>query len=73
MYFDGDDDHVDLGEPAELGGAAVFLASNAGSYVKWLMTKVKVYGFRFKGLWLDIGQVDTYRRAQRYFFHKKRK
>ena len=45
---------------------------NAGSYIKWLMTKSRVYGFRFKGLWLDIGQVDTYRRAQRYFFHKKK-
>ncbi|MFC1709010.1 nucleotidyltransferase family protein [Candidatus Omnitrophota bacterium] len=45
---------------------------NAGSYIKWLMSKVKVYGFRFKGLWLDIGQVDTYRRAQRHFFNKKK-
>ncbi len=43
----------------------------AGSYIKWLMTKVKVFGFRFRGLWLDIGQVDTYRKAQRYFYHKK--
>lgn len=45
---------------------------NAGSYIKWLNTKCNVYGFRFKGLWLDIGQVDTYRRAQRYFFNKKK-
>jgi len=43
----------------------------AGSYIKWLMTKGKIYGFKFKGLWLDIGQVDTYRRAQRYFSYKK--
>ncbi|MFC1646055.1 nucleotidyltransferase family protein [Candidatus Omnitrophota bacterium] len=45
----------------------------AGSYIKWLMTKGKMYGFRFKGLWLDIGQVDTYRKAQRSFYHKKKK
>lgn len=45
----------------------------AGSYIKWLMTKGKVYAFKFKGLWLDIGQVDTYRKAQRYFYHKKRR
>ncbi|MFH1622080.1 MAG: nucleotidyltransferase family protein [Candidatus Omnitrophota bacterium] len=44
----------------------------AGSYIKWLMTKCKVYAFRFKGLWLDIGQVDTYRKAQRYFYNRKR-
>ncbi|MBL7129965.1 MAG: nucleotidyltransferase family protein [Candidatus Omnitrophica bacterium] len=44
----------------------------AGSYIKWLMVKGKIFGFRFKGLWLDIGQVDTYRKAQRYFYHKKK-
>ncbi len=45
----------------------------AGDYMKWLMTKCRVYGFEFKGLWLDIGQVDTYRKAQRYFYNKKKK
>lgn len=45
---------------------------NAGSYIKWLMTKGNVYGYRFKGLWLDIGQIDTFRKAQRYFYHKKK-
>ncbi|MDD5005145.1 MAG: nucleotidyltransferase family protein [Candidatus Omnitrophica bacterium] len=43
----------------------------AGDYIKWLMTKVKIYGFRFKSLWLDIGQIDTYKKAQRYFSRRK--
>ena len=39
----------------------------AGDYIKWLKTKCNIYGFRFTSLWLDIGQMDTYKKAQRYF------
>ena len=39
----------------------------AGFYIKWLLKKGKMYGFRFKGIWLDIGQLDTYKKAQKYF------
>lgn len=39
----------------------------AGFYIKWLLKKTKLYGFRFRGVWFDIGQIDTYRNAQRYF------
>jgi glucose-1-phosphate thymidylyltransferase len=42
----------------------------AGDYIKWLMTKCNIYGFRFTSLWLDIGQIDTYKKAQRYFKRK---
>lgn len=43
----------------------------AGNYIRWLLSKCKVYGFKFGGLWLDIGQIDTYSRAQKYFSQKK--
>jgi glucose-1-phosphate thymidylyltransferase len=39
----------------------------AGDYIKWVMTKCNIYGFKFTSLWLDIGQMDTYKKAQRYF------
>ena len=39
----------------------------AGFYIKWLLNKTTLYGFQFKGVWLDIGQWDTYKKAQRYF------
>lgn len=39
----------------------------SGFYIRWLLEKIKVYGFRFKGLWLDIGEMKTYIKAQRYF------
>lgn len=39
----------------------------AGFYIRWLLEKTKMYGFQFKGLWLDIGQMDTYKKAQQYF------
>lgn len=43
----------------------------AGNYIKWLLEKCKVYGFKFSGLWLDIGQIDTYSKAQNYFSQMK--
>jgi len=39
----------------------------AGDYIKWLMAKRSLYGFKFSGAWWDIGQLDTYHKAQRYF------
>lgn len=39
----------------------------AGCYIKWLLAKTNIYGFSFKGIWLDIGEMDTYQQAQRYF------
>jgi glucose-1-phosphate thymidylyltransferase len=34
-----------------------------GSYIRWLSEKEPVYGYCFKGTWLDIGDIDSYRRA----------
>lgn len=31
-----------------------------GAYIKWLIAEDKVFGFRFRSLWFDIGRVDTY-------------
>lgn len=37
----------------------------AGSFIKWLSRKEAVYGYVFKGRWLDIGDKSSLRRAQR--------
>jgi len=34
-----------------------------GYFISWLISKVPVYAFPFKGIWLDIGNLDEYRRA----------
>ena len=39
----------------------------AGNYIQWLLKKTKVYAFTFRGPWLDIGQIDTYKKAEREF------
>lgn len=39
----------------------------AGYYIKWLLTKIRVYSFNFKGKWFDIGHLDTYKEAEKYF------
>ena len=31
-----------------------------GSYIKWLAKNSRMYGFIFKGNWLDIGDIDSY-------------
>jgi glucose-1-phosphate thymidylyltransferase len=36
----------------------------AGSFIKWLSRKEPVYGFIFKGRWLDIGDKKSLKRAQ---------
>ncbi len=39
----------------------------AGSYIKWLSEKTKVYGYVFKGKWLDIGHKDSLEKAKSIF------
>jgi len=34
-----------------------------GYFISWLVNKTSVYGYPFKGIWLDIGNIDEYRRA----------
>ena len=39
----------------------------AGNYISWLLEKGRVCGFKFRGCWLDIGQLDTYKKAKKEF------
>lgn len=44
----------------------------AGHYIDWLRKKEMVYGFVFKGAWYDIGQIDSYKAANRGFLEKEK-
>jgi len=37
----------------------------AGTYINWLRTKDKVYGFVFKNFWFDIGHLHTYKKVSK--------
>lgn len=39
----------------------------SGFYIRWLLDKTTLYGYRFRGQWFDIGEMDTYKKAQEYF------
>ena len=36
-----------------------------GTYINWLISKDEVYGFIFKGFWLDIGSVSAYKTVEK--------
>jgi glucose-1-phosphate thymidylyltransferase len=38
-----------------------------GGYIQWLYKKTAVYGFKFNGKWYDIGSLESYNEAQKYF------
>ncbi|MBF0122300.1 MAG: NDP-sugar synthase, partial [Candidatus Omnitrophica bacterium] len=38
-----------------------------GGYIQWLHIKEDVYGFKFNGKWYDIGSLESYHEAQKYF------
>lgn len=38
-----------------------------GFYLQWLCKEEKVYGFPVEGIWFDIGDSNSYRKAQEYF------
>lgn len=38
-----------------------------GNYIRWLMTKTTVFGHRFQGVWLDIGDLDSLQDARKIF------
>ncbi len=42
-------------------------ADAAGKYIEWLVEKSKVFGYTFKGRWIDIGHFDSLRLAGRTF------
>ncbi len=39
----------------------------AGRYIAWLIENTKVYGYIFKGIWLDIGTKESLEKARRIF------
>lgn len=41
-----------------------------GYFVKWLINKKEVYACKTEGKWYDIGNLDTYNEAVRYFDKK---
>lgn len=42
-----------------------------GFYVRWLLGRVKIYGYLFSGLWFDIGTIEALDEANRLYPHKK--
>lgn len=46
-------------------------ADRLGDYIHWLLEVDQVFAYRFEGRWLDIGDLDTYREAERTFKIKK--
>ena len=38
-----------------------------GYLIQWLITKEDVYGYEFTGKWLDIGDIHSYRKANKEF------
>jgi NDP-sugar pyrophosphorylase family protein len=43
-----------------------------GYYIGWLSKVDKVYGFTFLEDWYDIGNIDSYGRADREYKNKER-
>lgn len=35
-----------------------------GNLISWLYRRIPVYGFEFRGLWLDVGHPDTYKKVK---------
>jgi len=42
-----------------------------GHYIKWLSENDKVYGFKFTEEWFDIGNVDSYNKADKIYLKKE--
>ncbi len=47
--------------------SSVKAADTLGSFIAWLIARVPVYASRFRGAWLDIGDVASYQKAQESF------
>ena len=43
-----------------------------GHYIRWLMQKRPVMGHRFRGTWLDIGDMDSLEEARKIFGKKEK-
>lgn len=42
-----------------------------GYYITWLLGKAKIYGFQFKGMWYDIGDLKALEEANKIYSEKK--
>lgn len=42
-----------------------------GFFIQWLINKTNVYGFVHKGIWFDIGSIESYNEACKYYTSKK--
>ena len=38
-----------------------------GYYISWLCEKVSVFAYPFEGTWFDIGDLNSYQKADQYF------
>ena len=41
-----------------------------GFYISWLTRQIDVYAFKFNGTWFDIGDLDSYYKADEFFAQK---
>lgn len=44
-----------------------------GFFIAWLSTQTDVYAFPFQGKWFDIGDVESYQKADAYFASESKK
>ncbi len=42
-------------------------SDNLGSFISWLCERTEVYGYKFSGLWYDVGNADSYLEALRFY------
>ena len=42
-----------------------------GYYIRWLQERTTIFGFRFSGIWYDIGNLKALEEANQSFKHKK--
>lgn len=42
-------------------------SDTAGDFIRWMLNKNNVCGFKFSGKWYDIGSVESYKEAQKEF------
>lgn len=43
------------------------VADTLGTFISWLIARERVYAYRFRGMWMDIGDITSYQKAQEIF------
>ena len=67
IYFFPKDKVAGLHEYVNLKGAKL---DAPGYYIRWLSANDKVYGFSFSEKWYDIGDLESYNRANEEYAKK---